>query len=153
SGLISDTLAKAASSTAEALKLRSEPVFSYLANSIRVGTREIPYSVVTALGGPPAPVEADEITLNQWADRELPAKLGDTVSLEYYVWKSDGRLHTESAQFRLAQVVPLEGPAADASLTPDYPGITESESLRDWDPPFPLDMKRVRPSDEEYWKR
>ena len=150
---ISDALADAASTTAKSLGLRVEPVLTYLANSIRVGSREIPYSLVTALDSPPAPSEPDGITLNQWTAHDLRAKLGDAVTLEYYLWKSDGRLQTDSARFRLAKVVPLEGTAADRDLAPQYPGITESKSLHDWDPPFPLDLSRVRPSDEQYWKQ
>ena len=153
SALISDALAEAALATATSLGLRAEPVLTYLANSIHVGERSIPYSVVTALDSKPAPAEADGLTLNQWAARELEAKPGDAVSIDYYVWKSDGRLHTDSAQFRLAEVVPLDGAAADRDFAPKYPGITESESLHDWDPPFPLDMSRVRPIDELYWKQ
>lgn len=153
SALISDALAEAASTTAKRLGLGTEPVLTYLANSIRVYGREIPYSLVTALDSSPAPVEADGITLNQWAARELLARPGDTVSLDYYVWKSDGRLDTNSAQFRLAQVVPLDGAAADRDFAPVYPGITRSESLHEWDPPFPLDLSLVRPTDERYWKQ
>jgi ABC-type lipoprotein release transport system permease subunit len=153
SALISDAVAVAASTTAKSLGLRTEPVLTYLANSIRVGGREVPYSVVTALDSPPAPSETDGITLNRWTAHELRAKPGDEVTLEYYVWKSDGRLHTDRARFRLAQVVALEGAAADRDFAPKYPGITESESLHDWDPPFPLDLKRVRPIDEQYWKQ
>ena len=25
------------------------------------------------------------------------------------------------------------------------------QSLHDWDPPFPIELKRVRPRDEDYW--
>ena len=106
SAMISDALADTASSTAKSAGLRTEPVLTYLANSIRAGGREVPYSVVTALDSPPAPSESDGITLNQWAARELKAKPGDEVTLDYYLWKSDGRLHTDSAQFRLSQIVP-----------------------------------------------
>ena len=133
--------------------MTTEPVFTYLANSIRANGREIPYSVVTALTAPPAPAADDSITLNAWAASDLQAKPGDSVTLEYYAWKSDGRLHTETAQFRLAQIVPIAGAAADRDYAPEYPGITESNSLRDWDPPFPLDLHRVRPADEQYWKQ
>jgi ABC-type antimicrobial peptide transport system permease subunit len=49
--------------------------------------------------------------------------------------------------------VPIAGAAADRRLAPDYPGITESGSLHDWDPPFPLDLARIRPADEQYWKQ
>jgi putative ABC transport system permease protein len=34
---------------------------------------------------------------------------------------------------------------------PDYPGITESVHMGDWDPPFPVDLSKIRPADEEYW--
>src|SRR4030095_8701445 len=38
-------------------------------------------------------------------------------------------------------------------LVPDYPGLTETENIADWDPPFPVDLKRVRPRDEDYWHK
>ena len=93
--LISAALAERASATAKSLGLSTEPVLTYLANSIRANGREIPYSVVTAIDTPPAPADPAGITLNQWAARDLNAKPGDVVSLDYYVWRSDGRLHTE----------------------------------------------------------
>jgi putative ABC transport system permease protein len=151
SAVISDALADAATRIALSLGLRTEPVLSYLANRIRIGEREVPYSVVTALDEAPAPAAEDGIVLNQWAADDLRAKVGDSVALEYYVWKSDGQLHTESAAFHLERIVPIE--AGDRDLTPSYPGITESRNLRDWDPPFPLDLARIRPRDEEYWNR
>jgi ABC-type lipoprotein release transport system permease subunit len=151
--MIPDVLAERAAATAKSLGLSTEPVLTYLANSIRANGREIPYSVVTALDAPPAPADPAGITLNQWAAHDLNAKPGDAVWLDYYVWRSDGRLHTESAPFRLAQIVPIAGAAADRDYAPEYPGISESNSLRDWDPPFPLDLHRVRSADEQYWKQ
>ncbi|HTP34406.1 MAG TPA: ABC transporter permease [Candidatus Acidoferrales bacterium] len=149
SGIIPDAIAAAA----ESLEPDVQPVLTYLANSIRIGGRAIPYSLVTALEGPPAPPSDDGITLNEWAARELRAKPGDVVTLEYYVWKSEGRLDTATAGFRVAQVVPITGLAAARTLAPEYPGITDSENLHDWDPPFPMDLSRIRPADEQYWKQ
>ena len=99
----------------------------------------------------PAPATEDGIVLNQWAAHDLGAKVGDSLELEYFAWKADGQLHTETALFHVKQIVPVD--AGDRDLTPEYPGITESRSLRDWDPPFPLDLKRIHPRDEEYWNR
>jgi ABC-type antimicrobial peptide transport system permease subunit len=147
SGMIPDALAGVVDSTTRKLGLRAEPVLSYLANRIRVGNRETPYSLVTAMDGGPD----DGIILNEWAARDLAAKPGDTVTLDYYVWKSDGRLDTVSAQFRLTRIVPID--SAHRSLAPDYPGITDSDSLHTWDPPFPIDLALVRPIDEQYWKQ
>ena len=56
-------------------------------------------------------------------------------------------------RFRVAAAVPIAGAAADRNLAPTYPGISESETLADWDPPFPIDLRRVRRVDEDYWKR
>src|SRR6185295_6159044 len=63
------------------------------------------------------------------------------------------KLATQSAAFRVGCIMPMEGLAADRELVPDYPGITESESFADWDPPFPIDLKQVRTQDEDYWKK
>ena len=48
-------------------------------------------------------------------------------------------------------MVPISGFAADRDLVPEYPGITESEDMSAWDPPFPVDLGRVRKEDEDYW--
>jgi ABC-type lipoprotein release transport system permease subunit len=212
SAVVGDTLGRQAAETAFGLDFGLSSVYSYLANSIRSGGREIPYSLVTAVdeGGFAAlqraasqPTESQSrasaqetaqestpqssqssspslqesssaqqsapqsaqspagkvvsetppIILNEWAARDLGARAGDAVSLDYYVWREEGRLETRTAEFRLAGVVALEGLAADRELTPEYPGISGTESLSDWDPPFPLDLARVRPQDEAYWKQ
>jgi putative ABC transport system permease protein len=147
--ILSDSIAAATEETAKRLGVRTEPILTYLANSIRVGTREIPYSLVTADDD----VAKSGLLLNDWAARELVAHVGDNVTLEYYTWTGDGQLHTASAQFPLAGILPITGAAGDRDFAPDYPGITQTASLHDWDPPFPIDLKRVRPGDDEYWKK
>ena len=62
---------------------------------------------------------------------------GDTVVLEYYVWRRRAGSRRARPPSDCAGVVPLAGAAADRDLVPDYPGITESAHLSDWDPPFP----------------
>jgi ABC-type lipoprotein release transport system permease subunit len=160
SKLLNEYVASAARNSAEALSLRTTPVLSYLANSINAGDRSIPYSLVTALddetlaklaGANPQPSQLPKIVLNEWAAQDLNAKPGDSVSLEYYLWLEDGRLETKKADFQLSAVTSITGLAADRELVPEYPGITESESLSDWDPPFPIDLDRVRKKDEDYW--
>ena len=71
-------------------------MFSYLANSIRIGDREIPYSVVTAVD---RIWNADAIYLNDWAAKDLGAKPGDAVTLEYYFWEPSGSLARERPPF------------------------------------------------------
>ncbi|MEW6207128.1 MAG: FtsX-like permease family protein [Acidobacteriota bacterium] len=93
------------------------------------------------------------IILNDWAASDLNAKAGDQVELEYFIWADEGRLVTKKAAFRLAAITPIAGDAADRNLVPDYPGITGTESMGEWDPPFPMELGRIRPKDEDYWDR
>ncbi len=159
STVLSDNLVATAQNTAGRLGMATLPTLTYLANTIRSGNREVPYSVITALdlkaaGLLASPTAPSSIVLNQWAADELSVRVGDPVSIDYYVWETEGRLSTRSAEFRVAAIVPIEGPAADRDLVPEYPGIiTDSDRLSDWDPPFPIDLRRVRPADEDYWKR
>ena len=142
--------------------IRGQPVFSYLANAIRAGDRSIPYSLVTATSldslssgiraperAARAPAGANDIVLTEWAARDLRVAPGDPVSLDYYLWTDRGELVTRSADFRLAGIVPTTAGSRD--LVPSFPGMSDAPSLEDWDPPFPIDLSRIRPVDEQYW--
>ncbi len=147
SAVMSDALVAAVNKAAGG---NAQPIFSYVANGIRVGDREVPYSIVTGVG---SDLEPEEISLDDWAAKDLNARPGDDVVLDYYFWEPSGSLLTRSAKFKLKKILPMTGIAIDRDLTPEYPGITEAQSIGDWDPPFPVDLKKVRPRDEEYWKK
>lgn len=162
-GLLTAQAAAAVEAVARDAGARTMPVMTYLANELRVGGRATPYSLVTALD--PETVSDDAlaaglraparpylpVVLNDWAARDLGAKAGDRLRMEFYRWLDEGRLGTASAEFVVSAVVPIAGLAADRDLAPDYPGISDSTDLSDWDPPFPIDLARVRPADEDYW--
>lgn len=154
SAVLGDAMAEKAKAVATAAKFKSESFLTYLANSIRIGDREIPYSLVTATEpNELAKLSSEGVALNDWAARDLGAKLGDDVSLEFYVWKEEGRLDTGQAKFKVEAIVPMTGLAADRNLAPEYPGISDAKTFSDWDPPFPVDLDRVRKVDEEYWDK
>jgi len=179
SALINRDLERAARVTGERLGFQASSILTYLANAIRYGRHEVPYSLVTAADPATlsrlsirqaAPSSRNEskgsdhndesvpdslpaIVLNDWAAQDLGTRPGGAVFLDYYVWLPEGQLVTRTAQFRLQGTVPLRGTAVDPNLAPEYPGITESDSLSDWDPPFPMDLGRIRPRDEAYWRQ
>jgi putative ABC transport system permease protein len=128
----------------------AEPMLTYLANGMRSGARTVPYSLITAMNRPDLK-SASDIVLNEWAAKDLNAKAGDEVELEFYLWDPGGRLITRTARFRVSGIVPVDPAARD--LAPEYPGISDTDSLSDWDPPFPIDLKKVRRIDEDYWDR
>jgi putative ABC transport system permease protein len=178
SGVIGESLEQSVRNAGKALGAAGSPVFTYLANTIKVRDREVPYSLVTGIdldllpepnSAPSAesrapsakvptpsaesraPTAKTPIVLNDWLARELAAAVGDSVEIDYYLWDAAAGLRTATASFTVARIVPMTGLAADERLAPEYPGITSARSLADWDPPFPLDLSRVRQRDEKYW--
>ena len=160
--------AEAAADAAQGAGLGYLPVLTYLANEIRFGDRGIPYSTVTALdtgsealfdslllsAGEPAPkLEKDEILLNEWAAGDLRVSVGDEVELAYYVVGPQGSLETARRTFSVQGVVKMTGLALDRDLAPTYQGMSDAARIGDWDPPFPVDLSKIRPIDEDYWDR
>ncbi len=163
--LLGDDVVEAARAAAREAGLVTSASLVYLANELRVRDASVPYSLVAAVDdygslqpsatSGAASIQGDSapILLNDWTGRELGARVGDELKLSYYVWHEEGRLETRVAPFQIAGIVPIEGAAADRGLVPDYPGITREARLADWDPPFPVDLKAIRPQDEAYWQR
>jgi putative ABC transport system permease protein len=154
-GVITDDLARQIEEIASRDGRSITPVLTYVANAIRIADREIPYSTVTAIDFQPANAARKEsrplVWLSEWAAADLGAKVGDLVGLDYFLWNDSDGLETSSAEFTLAGIVPMNGLGGDRTLTPDYPGISDAADMTSWDPPFPVELKRVRPKDEDYW--
>ncbi|MDA1306082.1 MAG: ABC transporter permease [Acidobacteria bacterium] len=165
SGLLGDALATTMAGIATRTGLERTDVLTWMANTMTAGERTVPYSLVAGLG-PSAGGDArlaelltdtgegaPPIVLNDWAARDLGVEVGSSITMSYYRWADEGRLVTEQTPFRVAGIVPIEGIAADRRLSPEYPGITDADSVGDWDPPFPIDLQLVRPVDEDYWDK
>ncbi|TWT99646.1 FtsX-like permease family protein [Botrimarina colliarenosi] len=136
---------------------------TYLADTIRVGDRTIPYSTVAGIEATPAqpsiaPTDNGAIVLNRWAADDLNAKVGDPVTLTYYEPESThGELReAPPVTLKLSAIVELsdadgESTAAnDPRWTPQLEGVTDAESIDNWDLPFEL-TETIRDQDETYW--
>lgn len=122
--------------------------------SVIASDRETPYSMVTGTDDDAIIQDCPPggIVLNQWIADDLGVTPGESLQLEYYVMGQSNRLEIRTSQFRVHAIIPLSGAAADRSLMPDFPGVAQAESTRDWDAGFPLDMDKIRDKDEHYWK-
>lgn len=131
----------------------AQPIFTYFVNELRLGDRAAPYSMVTAAGAPLTPpnLRDDEIVINQWLAEDLQAKPGDELRLAYFVVGVGRELIEQTNTFRVHSVIPMDSPAADRTLMPDFPGMTTAENCRDWDTGFPIKTERIRDKDEAYW--
>ncbi len=153
-GTAGDTNAIAARLRREGTGVSATGVLTYFVNELRRGDRATPYSMVTATGAPLVPPDMpdDEILINQWLADDLAAKPGDEIALKYFVVGDLRQLEEKSARFRVRAVLPMNTRGLDPQLMPDFPGMTGAENCRDWDTGLPIDNRRIRPQDEDYWR-
>ncbi len=153
--------------------------FIYLSNWIASEDEKakVPYSTIAAMDftdanpfGPWLDVDGkviekladDEIVLNRWTlddfkKQGTELKSGDSIKLTFFEPESThGEVKEQSATFKLRAIVPMNGISLDKDLTPELKGVTDKDSLANWNPPFDYDAKRVRTvkphdEDEQYW--
>jgi putative ABC transport system permease protein len=131
----------------------AQPILTYFVNELRRGDRLTPYSFVSAPGTRivPSEMKDNEIIINEWLARDLQAGVGDQIHLTYYVLGPSRVLEESSSDFRVKDVVPLRGVYVDKDLLPDFPGLSDEEDCRDWNPGIPIDLDKIRDKDEKYW--
>ncbi|MDA7497900.1 ABC transporter permease [Akkermansiaceae bacterium] len=138
-------------------KIDGEPVLTYLINTLATEVVETPYSMVTAVSGksamflPMQPGEG-EVVINDWLAKDLRVQVDDELTMDYFVVESGSKLVEKRGVFTVKAIVKMEGPAADKRWMPDFPGVADVESARDWEPGLPLDLTRIRDKDDEYWE-
>ena len=115
---------------------------------------QVPYSLVTAIdlqvdravGHRAAAGGSPPIVINDWTARDLGVTVGDPLTLDYYVWEDPGVLRTRSARLRRRRrSCRSPAPPPIAISRRSIRGSPTAETLGDWDPPFPIDLRRVRP--------
>ena len=162
SGIISAKAAAAARRTigaARSRRRRCSPISRTRCASARARsrTRSSPASSSIKLdpagAGAAGPIKDDQIWLNAWAAEGLGARVGDAVTIGYDVWDDAGAMVSRETTLTVGGILPMTGIGADPTLTPDFPGISDRTTVADWDPSFPVDLSRITPRDEEYWKQ
>lgn len=131
----------------------SEGILTYFVNSIATGTKATPYSFVAGIGRLDSyELTADEIIVSEWLARDLDIRSGDRIRLKYFTISVDNSLDVDSTYFTVSRIIPAKTKQLNSSLTPLFQGLGDAETCFDWDPGIPIDLKLVRPQDEEYWE-
>ena len=115
-----------------------------------------------------------EIVLNQWSAKNLGVAVGDRMVIAWFDPETThGKQTEQEAEFVVSAIAALTEPyeaidvgrrgkvmpakfdtaptlSNDPNLTPEVPGVTDAESIDDWDLPFETAGK-LRPADDEYW--
>ncbi|NOR67661.1 MAG: FtsX-like permease family protein, partial [Woeseiaceae bacterium] len=133
-------------------------ILTYFVNELRVGDNATPYSTVTAMTPSAsgnsfiaADMRDDEILINRWLADDLEAKEGDPIEVAYFVVGPMRKLIEKKSAFTIRKILPLAGPAIDPELMPDFPGLSDANNCRDWEPGIEIDLGKIREKDETYW--
>lgn len=127
----------------------AHPVFSYFIDEFTLHSRQTPYSFVST----DESLTGQQIIVSQWLADDLKVKVKDTVRLSYFEVGPLRRLIMKDTGFIVQRIYKQEGSLADSYLMPVIPGLSDAGNCRDWKTGVPVDLKKIRPQDEAYWKQ
>jgi hypothetical protein len=165
--------------------LGGRPSLVFLANALTVPDDAgrpteamVPYSTIAGIDSTSLPLgdlrdeagqllplpTGDDVIIDQWTAADLaaqgrPVAVGDRLLVTLFAPETvAGRVEEKTHTLRVSGIAAVTGAAAARGFVPDVAGVTDEQSIADWDPPFPFDRSRVRatpPHDEDdrYWKR
>ncbi len=111
----------------------------------------------------PKPI-GDEVIINRWLADDLaaqghPVSIGDKLLIRSFVPETiHGNVVEQIHHSRVCGIAEMSGLAISQNVVPTVEGVTDEESIADWDPPFPFERERVRTTaphdeDDKYWKQ
>ncbi|WP_176159267.1 ABC transporter permease [Prosthecobacter debontii] len=124
-------------------------VLTYLVNGITSAKGGTPYSMITATDA--LAVKPGQIVITQWLAEDHGLALGDRVEIRYFIVGIGRELKEQTASFQVSGILPMDDPNVTRAWTPDFPGVSDVDNCRDWDPGIPMDTKKIRDKDEKYW--
>jgi ABC-type lipoprotein release transport system permease subunit len=141
------------SSAISKMSVSNEKLLTYFVNSFKSKNKSTPYSFVTAaseefLG---EKIKESEIVINSWLAEDLNVNVGDSLILTYYIIGPLRTLEERSKSFLIKSILPTQGKVFNKSLMPDFPGLSDAGDCGDWDAGIPIDLKKIRQKDEDYW--
>ena len=136
------------------LNIPHETILTYLVNSISYKGKETPYSFVSAVSSPIVGenINDDEVIVNDWLVKDLRLRLGDSISLTYFVIGPLRTIKEVKKSFIVKGLVPTQFKFINTSLMPLFPGLADAGSCHDWETGVPIDLSKIRDKDEKYWK-
>ncbi|MBE7497704.1 MAG: ABC transporter permease [Verrucomicrobiaceae bacterium] len=129
-------------------------VLTYLVNGITSAKGGTPYSMITAadrMQRSEVKSETPEVTITQWLADDHNLQVGDDLTLKYFTVGLGRELKQEEATFKVSKILPMTDPEVTKAWTPEFPGVSDVDNCRDWEPGIPMDMKAIRDKDEKYW--
>ncbi|MBA61631.1 MAG: ABC transporter permease [Planctomycetaceae bacterium] len=117
----------------------------------------------------PVLIKDDEVVINNWLAEDLGVALGDYIRIDYFEPETThGQTVERWIDLKVVEIFGITKPRRpysrrrkavfnqpptllnDPDLTPEVPGVTDQNSINDWDLPFAT-VNRIRGQDDDYW--
>lgn len=126
---------------------------TYLVNTIGHGERVTPYSFITAGSALADGLADDEIIVNDWLAQNLGLTEGAKLIVKYFVVLPSNKFEERSREFTVKRILPIADFALEKALVPNFPGLSNVESCRDWKIGMPMDETLLKDeANETYWQ-
>lgn len=125
------------------------PIFSYFSNRLNAHQLQTPYSFVSS----DSSLADNQIVVNEWLANDLKLKPADSLRIAYFRIGAQRQLKEAETALVVSEIVPIAGKYADKLLMPVIPGLSDAGNCRDWKTGVPVDLKKIRQKDEDYWKQ
>lgn len=139
-------------------------VLTYLVNGLSApkSTERTPYSMVTSLAALPSGEASPSIitpeggtampaTVTQWLADDLSLTPGATFDLRFFTVGIGRELKEQTATFTVQHILPMNDLRVNRDWTPEFPGVSDVDNCRDWQPGIPVKLDAIRDKDEKYW--
>jgi ABC-type antimicrobial peptide transport system permease subunit len=136
-------------------------VVTYLVNGFSSANGRTPYSMVTGL--PQAVLESKlkgtvtggngkpGILISQWLAEDHQLAPGGEIAFRFFTVGLGRDLQEQTATCTVTGVVAMDNPDLNRAWTPNFPGVSDVDNCRDWEPGIPVKLDAIRDKDEEYW--
>lgn len=135
--------------------LPKDALLTYFVNGIESKSGKTPYSFVTAIEREDmfSDIRNGRIHISSWLAKDLKLKIGDSLSLDYFVIGPMRSLDEDKRSFLVSGIFSEKTKKLDRAMMPSFPGLSNAGSCNDWDAGIPIDFTKIRDKDETYWKR
>lgn len=132
---------------------QAQGALTYLVNGLRYGEKLMPYSFVTASTLLTDGLRDDEMVINDWLATELGVAEGGTITMSYYVLLPTNGFKEITQNFTVRRILPIADFQIEKDLVPEFPGLSNVESCKDWKIGMPMDEELLEDeANEAYWK-
>lgn len=114
----------------------------------------ISYSFLAATDDAHVPlVKPGHVAVTQLTAEELELEAGDEIEMEFYAPDATaGKPVLKKRVFKVSCILEDESLYYDHSWVPHIKGVSDKNSVNNWEVSFPIDGRIIKPEDVVYWK-